>query len=162
MRPLVRALVSVAAIGAALSPAPAAGQASVVRACALLPKEQVRAILEADRQLFDMVAPREEQLGGNGSACSYQGAHVQIDPFAPAQLEALRRRSGAGWTAVPGVGDAAYFHERPGSDAYGELYARAGTRVVTVQVPLNRPGETARDARRRAAALATAVLARLR
>jgi hypothetical protein len=159
MRSHVGALATIAAIvGTLVAP----GRQGGTRACSILPKEEVRTILGVDRKTFDLVPPSEERLAGAGSSCEYMGAGIQIDPFTPARLEEIRKTSGKEWVPVPGVGDAAYFHDRSARAPYVELYVRSGARVVTVQADVNRPTETGRDARPRAVALAKALVAKLR
>jgi hypothetical protein len=130
-------------------------------ACAILPKDEVRTIIGIDPTMFNMVAPREDPLPPNGSACKYMGATIQVDPFTAGRLEELRKVSGKEWTVVPNVGDAAYFHDRSKEAPYGEVYARAGAHVVTVQMSIDpqRPVETVRP---KAVALAKALVEKLR
>jgi len=103
-----------------------------ISACSLLPRELVLKFTPHDQKIVDIVPPSENRLGESGSACSYGGIELQIDPFTPARLEALRAQHGKGWSPVPGVGDAAYFFDNRGE--YAELYARVGTRVFTIQM----------------------------
>ncbi len=175
MRSRVGALAAIASMVGALAASPAIGspqqstggnvaqgRQSGIPACSVLPKEEVRRILGADKKMFDLVPPSEESLPGGGSACEYVGAGIQIDPFTPARLEELRKKSGQEWAVVPNVGDAAYFHDRSKEAPYVELYARSGAHVVTVQTLVNRPAETGQDARPRTVALAKALLSKLR
>ncbi len=53
----------------------------VISACALLPKDEVKRIAAPEDRFFDMIKPREESLGGGGSACFYSGIVIQINPF---------------------------------------------------------------------------------
>lgn len=69
-------------------------QTRAIRACSLLSKAKVKTIAGVTDQFVDMVAPKEEPLSGGGSACSYSGIHIQIDPFTPARLEELRKQKG--------------------------------------------------------------------
>jgi len=75
-----------------------------VRACSVLPKEEVRTILGVDQKMFNLVPLQEDSLPGGGSACEYMGAGIQIDPFPAAKLEEMHKASGQGWTAVSGLG----------------------------------------------------------
>jgi hypothetical protein len=132
--------------------------AAPVKACSVLPNEEVRAILGVEPKRFNLIPPQEDTLPGGGSACEYMGAGIQIDPFTPARLEELRKQSGQAWAAVTGVGDAAYYHAR--NPLYAELYARSGTHVVTVQMSVD-SATSAETARPKAVALAKALLAKL-
>jgi hypothetical protein len=137
---------------------PAAGKPAAVRACSLLTKEEMKKFAGANNPLFDKLAPEEDSVGSHGSGCNYPGVYIQVNPFTPARLEELRKTTGKGWTAVPDVGDAAYFQHR--STDYAELYARRGPHVVTVQmdVPTGQSVEAVRPA---AVALARALIAKL-
>ena len=73
----------------------ATGKPAVIRACSLLPKADVKKIGAPNDQFFDMIPPTEESLGGGGSACSYSGIHIQVNPFTPAWLEELQKWSKA-------------------------------------------------------------------
>ena len=133
-------------------------------ACSLLPAAEVKKLAAPDDAFFDRFPPPDEEpLGPNGSACSYSSIHVQLNPFTPERLEALRKERGAAWTAVAGVGDAAYFHDNDRSEfaRTGELYARSGGNVVTIQIDLDE-GESAESALVAATALAKALIAKLR
>lgn len=140
-----------------------AAKQPAIRACSLLPKAEVKKIVAPGDELFDMIPPTEDSLGGGGSACNYASVTVQIDPFTPARLEGLRKEKGAQWTAVPSLGDAAYlFDNKNAGGHYAELYTRAGQHVVTIQLsvrPDTAPVETARPA---AIELTKALLAKLR
>ena len=150
------------------SAAPAAVQAvtrpAAIRACAVLAKAEVKKLAGAGDQFFDMVQPEEETLPGGGSGCAYSGIHIQIDPFTPARLDELRKQQGASWVAIPNVGDAAFFYDsKPGGGLhFGELYARAGQHVVTVQLSVRPATNSVETVRPAAVALAQAIVAKLR
>ena len=173
MRQLVTSIVGVISLAGAFAASPfeplfppsagqSAGKPGAVGACSLLPKAEVKKIAAADDQFFDMVTPREESLGGRGSACSYSGIHIQVDPFPPSRLEELRKEKGKQWTVVPDVGDAAYLHHNAASSSsgYAELYVRVGPRVVTVQKSV-RAGTSVDTVRPAVIALAKALVAKL-
>ena len=101
------------------------------------------------------VAPIEDALGASGSACSYGGVTLQVDPFT---AQALDKQRAAAWVPVAEVGDAAYFFDNRGE--YAELYARSGAHVLTVQMDVPR-GRTAASIKPNVIALAKAVLPRL-
>ena len=142
----------------------AAGKPKPLGACSLLPKAEVKKVAAVNDQFFDMVPPREEPLPGGGSACSYSGIHIQLDPFTPGRLEELRKEKGTQWTAIADVGDAAYFYDnnRSTTARYAELYARVGPRVVTIQMSVRPSTASAETVRPAAVALAKALVARLR
>jgi len=128
-------------------------------ACALLTQEMVTEVTPYEPQALDLVLrvpPMEDALGASGSACSYGGITLQIDPFTPARLEKLR---GPAWVPVAGVGEAAYFEDNKGR--WAQLYARAGRRVVTIQMDVP-TGRTAASIQPNVVALARAILPKLK
>ena len=139
----------------------ARGAATAARpsACALLTKELVTQITPYDTQTLAGVLgvrPTEDPIGQSGSACSYGGITMQIDPFPFATIEKMRTPA---WAAVPGVGDAAYFRDNRGE--WGELYVRSGTRVLTIQMDVP-TGKTAASIQSNTVALAKAILPKLK
>jgi hypothetical protein len=152
---------AIALIFALFAQSAAAQQSATGQACSLLPKEDVRKILGADKKMFDLIPPQGDALAGGGSSCEYMSAGIQIDPFTPKGLEDIRKKSGQAWVAIPNVGDAAYFHDRTKLAPYMELYVRKGTHVVTVQMSADTPDEKA-NARARSVELAKALLSKLR
>ncbi len=120
------------ALGAALSPpAGAAGQPANT-ACSLLTKDLVVQFTPYDKKALDLVMlvpPSGDPAGSSGSECTYGGITLQIDPFSPATLEKQRDQR---WQTVKDVGDVAYFRDNGGR--WGELYAQAGSRVLTIQM----------------------------
>ena len=127
--------------------------------CALLTKELVTQITPYDTQTLAGVLgvrPTEDPIGQSGSACSYGGITMQIDPFPFATIEKMRTPA---WAAVPGVGDAAYFRDNRGE--WGELYVRSGTRVLTIQMDVP-TGKTAASIQSNTVALAKAILPKLK
>jgi hypothetical protein len=114
-----------------------------------------------DKQALDLVLqvpPTEDSIGSSGSACSFGGITMQVDPFAPAVFERQRERDKT-WVAVPGVGETAYFMDRSGR--WAELYVTAAGRVLTIQmdVPM---GRTALSIQPNVIALAKAILPKLK
>jgi len=137
-----------------------------VAACSLLTKELVLQVspyeqhppAERDmhRQLLTHLPPREEPVGASGSACSYGGIHMQIDPYAsPAKVEKDLAKLAI---PLPGLGDVAYFRDQHGK--FAELYVRAGVRVLTIQMdtPNDRTPESIKP---NVVALAKALLPKL-
>jgi hypothetical protein len=128
-------------------------------ACALLTKDVLTQTSPYGKQQLDLVLsvpPMEDPVGQAGSACSYGGVTMQIDPFAWATLEQTKEK---GWAPLSGVGDAAIFRDNRGN--YAELGVRAGQRVLTIQMSVP-DGRTAIDIQPNTIALAKAILAKLR
>ncbi|HVG56376.1 MAG TPA: hypothetical protein VM846_18195 [Vicinamibacterales bacterium] len=136
-----------------------AGTPARPSACALLTKELVTQVTPYDKQTLAGVLgvrPIEDPIGQSGSACSYGGITMQIDPFPFATLEKQRTPA---WAAVPGVGDAAYFRDNRGE--WGELYVRSDTHVLTIQMDVP-TGKTAASIQSNTVALAKAILPKLK
>jgi len=127
-------------------------------ACAVLTRDVVSQTTPYSKQQLELVLmakPSEDPVGRSGSACSYGGVTLQIDPFAWATVE---KTSEKGWTPLQGVGDAAYFRDNRGE--WAELAVRAGQRVLTIQMDIP-DGRTALQVQPHAIALAKAVLPKL-
>ena len=104
------AAASPAGASSAQSPGQAAGaRPAAIRACSLLTKAEVKKFVGAHNPLFDRFEPDEDAIGSQGSGCNYAGVYIQVNPFTGARLGELRKTTGKGWSAVPDVGDAAYF-----------------------------------------------------
>jgi len=134
------------------------GQTVKPRACTLLTKEVVTQVSPYDKKTLDlvmMVPPMEDSLGPSGSACSYGGITMQVDPFAPSVFEKQKKPT---WVVVPGLGNTAYFVDNKGR--WAELYVAAGGRVLTIQmdVPM---GRTSASIQPNVIALAKAILPKL-
>jgi hypothetical protein len=164
MRQVVVVVSLVVSIGSEVTAFQASGGVAAgkpaIRACSLLTKELVTKVTpRKDTSTLFLVAPQEESLGASGSACEYGGIGLQIDPFTPDRLEELRKQIGKDWTAVPGVGDSAYFRDNSGN--FAELYVRVGTRTLTIQmsVPM---GSTAAAIKPNTITLANALVPKLR
>ena len=149
----------------ALLHAQAGAAKPAIRACSLLTKELVTETTPYEKKVIGqvlMIPPSEEPAGQSGSACSYGGVHLQVDPFPLSVIENQRQadaKRGQPWAAVPGVGDVAYFRDNRGR--CGELFARVGARIVTIQMDVPH-GRTTESIKPNAIALAQAVAARLR
>lgn len=130
-----------------------------IGACSLLPRDLVLKVTPLDKKIVDMVPPSEDRLGPTGSACSYGGIELQVDPFTPARLDALRAERGTTWSSVPDVGDAAYFFDNRGE--YAELYARVGTHVFTIQMDVP-SGGTVEGMKPKVVELARAIVPKLK
>jgi hypothetical protein len=132
---------------------------SAVHACSLLTKELVTQIAPHEKpalNLMLMVPPMEDAVGPSGSACSYGGITLQVDPFPVATLERTVQKD---WTPVPNVADAAFFHDNRGR--YAELMLRSGPRVLTIQMDVPQ-GKTAVSIQSNTVALAKALLPKLK
>jgi hypothetical protein len=140
------------------SPARAAGEPGRA-ACSLLTKEVVMRFTPYDnraRDLVMLVPPTGDPVGRSGSECTYGGITLQVDPFPPAMLEKQRDQT---WLSLNGVSDAAWFRDNGGR--WGELYARSGNRVLTLQ--MNVPtGRTALSIQPNLVGLAKALLSDLK
>ena len=129
-----------------------------VRACALLTKEVVTQVTPYDKKTLDAVLTvpaNEDSLGASGSACSYGGITMQVDPFAPAVFERQKKDT---WIVVPGLGDTAYYVDNGGR--WGQLYVTAAGRVLTIQMAIPM-GKTAASIQPNVIALAKAILPKL-
>ena len=134
---VIAALIALSAVSAcapALLPQPQPPQqrptaaAPRIRACSLLPKDEVKKHLPW-RPLLDQFAIEEEPVGNYGSSCNYPSVFIQVLPFLQGTIDAARKKGGL--ETIGGVGDEAYFHNN--ANRYAELYVRAGTHLLTVQ-----------------------------
>ena len=157
--PLVVAGSVVSALAAQGTGSAAGASSARIPACPLLTKELITQVSPYDKQVLDLVLkvpPTEDELGASGSACSYGGVTLQVDPFTAQALDQQRTSS---WVAVPDVGDAAFFVGNRGK--YAELYTRAGARVLTVQMDVP-TGRTTESVKPNVIALAKEVLPKLK
>lgn len=164
MRPFLKN--SAAAAGAALcalsisasegapAPRPAAGGAT---ACTFLSKDEIRPFIR--NRVFDQFPAEEEQLR-TGSMCTYAGVIIQLDPFPISVIESAWSKEKGNFEAIPGLGDAAYFHRNTRAEA-AEIAVRVGQRVFTAHVDLD-TGEPMDSGRTRAIGLARVAAAKLR
>jgi len=136
-----------------------AGAKPAVHACAILTPAEVKKLVGGGRA-FDSLKPQEDVVGRSGSSCTYANVRIQIDPFPFATIDDMRTKNATEWTSVGGVGDVAYL--RNNGNKYAELFARARSRVITVQLDLKPPTETMAKARPLVEALAKALIAKLR
>jgi hypothetical protein len=129
MRPMLVPLLLIALLpGAALAQSGAGGKA--LKPCALLTPELVKKVSAASKKSTDVAAPTEVKLGASGIACEWGEIMLQVDPVTPAQLQQLAKPGDKSWESVPGVGDAAWFHNV--RDMLGELFVRVGPRTLGV------------------------------
>ena len=136
-----RVLLSVVLIGVAQNIASAQGPASGSKACAMLTRQVVEKFSAASRKDVDPAGPRELSLGANRTACEWGDVMLEVDPWPPARLEAMRQSSGKDWEVIQGVGDAAYLHNV--RDVVAELFVRVGGRTFAVLVNIPAGSTTA-------------------
>jgi len=127
-------------------------------ACSLFTKDELRPFIRS--RFLDQLPAEEHRFGANGSACTYAGVIIQLDPFAFSVIQSTWGKEKGNFEAVPGVGDAAYFHRNTRAEA-AEIAFRVGQRVFTAQLDLE-DGESMDSARTRAIGLARAAAAKLR
>jgi len=155
--PVLTAL-AMMAVGSPLSGQSAKGTAP--GACSLLTKELVLQVSpETDKAALEgrlRTKPEEHLLGANQSLCDYAGVSVHLNPFNPQSFEADLRKD-KNWVPVPGLGNAAWFHDVKGF--MGELYVRSASRTlgVVLEIPQARTAESIKP---NAVALAKAILSR--
>ena len=158
MRSIIIALLLSSCLHAAASAQPRVGT-QPIKPCSLLTRELVDKVSAGNRQAIDSTGPKELNLGASSSACEWGEVILQIDPFPPARLEELRQKDGKNWETVPGVGDAAYFHNV--QNALGELFVRVGTRTFGVLITIP-GGSTAAAFKPHFVMVANAIVPKLR
>jgi hypothetical protein len=104
-----------------------AGKATI-RACSLVPKEEVKRHLPWVPAL-DQFPVEEEPVGNGGSSCNYPSATIQVMPFSQSMIDMARKKGGL--ETLKDIGDEAYFYNNP--NGYAEVYAKTGKYLVTVQ-----------------------------
>ena len=129
-------------------------------ACSLLTKELVLQVTpDTGKAALDQrlgTKPEEHRLGPDRSLCDYAGLTLHLNPVHAESFEADLRKDKT-WVPIPGLGDAAWFHDVGG--VMGELYVRSGRRRLGVGIEIPQ-GRTAESIKPNAVALAKAVLAR--
>ena len=118
------------------APAQTGAGAKAPKSCGLLTPELVRNVRVASKKSGDPAAPKEVPLGASGSACEWGDVMLHVNPITPSQLEQLGKSGDKTWESVPGLGDAAYFHNV--RDMIGELFVRVGPRTfgVLIDIPV--------------------------
>ncbi len=111
---------------------PAAAGSPKIRACSLVPKEEVKKHLPWISAL-DGLPIEEEPVGTSGSSCNYPSVFIQVLPFSQRTIDLARQKGGL--ETVSGVGDEAYFYNNAGR--YAELYVKSGRHLVTLQANLD-------------------------
>jgi len=150
------AALSIALVIGSTSPELLAGQATpatAVRACSLLPREEVKRHVPWEA-MFDFMEMEENAIGESGSSCSYPSVEIQVLPSSSRMIEIARQRGGL--EELSGIGDEAYFHNN--SDEYAEVFVRVGRHILTVQASVDDRIEATRPG---ALSLARALVARL-
>jgi hypothetical protein len=142
--------------GAPDQPPGAASQYKAVKACSLLPVEEVKKIAPWE-PVFDQMKPEEEALGTYGSSCEYPTVGVQVLRFRQDTIDALGKS--AKLEAVSGIGDAAW--ARNNRDDFAELFVRVGEHLLTLQMGI-RTGTTFESSKPTLLALGKAFAAKLR
>ena len=163
MRPLIGVSLTLLSIGllafGAASPRADAAEKSADAACLLLTKDLIVKFTPYDRKTLDLVMlvpPSGNPVGRSGSECTYGGITLQVDPFPAGTVEKQRDQN---WQPVKDVGEVAYFRDNGGR--WGELYAKAGGRVLTLQMDVP-DGRTARSIQSNLTGLAKALLSMLK
>jgi len=110
---------------------PAAGPARI-KACSLLPKEEVKKHLPWIPAL-DRMPIEEEPVGNSGSSCNYPTVFIQVLPFSQGMIDLMRKKSGI--ETIRGIGDEAYLHNN--RNRYAELVVRAGKYLLTLQANMD-------------------------
>ena len=72
---------------------PAAGPARI-KACSLLPKEEVKKHLPWI-PVLDRMPIEEEPVGNSGSSCNYPTVFIQVLPFSQGMIDLMRKKSGS-------------------------------------------------------------------
>jgi hypothetical protein len=133
--------------------------ASPGKPCALLTRDLVEKASAAGKQAVAAAKPQEVNLGATGWACQWGDVMLQVDPYPASRLADLGRNDPKSWESIPGVGDAAYFHNV--KDAMVEMFVRVGPRTfgILMDVPV---GSKAAAVKPRFVELAKAIVPKLR
>ena len=130
-----------------------------VKPCSLLTRELVEKASAADRQAMAAAKPQEVNLGPRGWGCEWGSVMLQVDPVPASRLAELGKGDPKSWESIPGVGDAAYFHNV--KDAMAEMFVRVGPRTfgILMDVPV---GSKAAAIKPKLVELAKAIVPKLR
>ena len=143
-------------VGADQKPSAPAGNADRISACSLLTREEVKKIVPW-APLLDQFPSQEEPIGATGSACEYPTVGIQVLSYSKSFVDAAGKQHKL--EPVAGVGDEAYLRNNAGR--YAELFARVGTRLLTIQKNIG-PGQTFETEKPAVIQLAKALVAKLR
>jgi hypothetical protein len=101
---------------------------SPIKACSLLPKEEVKKHLPWDASL-DKMPLEETPISNTGSSCNYPNAHIRVFLFHPNNIEEMKQ--GRPVETLRGIGDGAWY--RNNRNRYAEVFVHKGKYAVTVQ-----------------------------
>ena len=132
---------------------PSAAAAPRIKACSLLPKEEVKKHLPWNA-VVDRMEPEEEAIGTSGSSCNYPSVFIQVLPRG--KMAGPPSQNG-GYEPISGIGEEAYF--RNNRNRYAELYVRVGNHTLTLQASADGNIEAVKP---RVVNLAHALIAKLR
>jgi hypothetical protein len=151
--PIVLSAGLFSAAAAQTSPAPP------VKPCSLLTRDLVEKASVAGKQAMAATKPQEVNLGASGWACQWGDVMLQVDPHPASRLAELGKGDPKSWEPIPGVGDAAYFHNV--KDAMAEMFVRVGPRSfgILMDVPA---GSKAAAIKPQLVELAKAIVPKLR
>lgn len=130
-----------------------------VKPCSLLTRDLVEKASAAGKQAMAAAKPQEVNLGASGWACQWGDVMLQVDPYPASRLADLGKSDPKSWESIPGVGDAAYFHNV--KDAVAEMFVRVGPRTfgILMDVPV---GSKAAAIKPQFVELAKAIVPKLR
>ncbi|HKU17463.1 MAG TPA: hypothetical protein VJQ52_23925 [Steroidobacteraceae bacterium] len=131
-----------------------------LHACSVLTRAEVRKFVPWSDQIEGIFPQAEEDQFPNGSGCEYPSVRVQVMSTSPEQWKRwVETSKNPTVERIAGVGEEAYIRDNQGR--FAELYAKSGSRLVSLQKNLNN-GETTQASKPQLIALAKAVLAKLR
>ena len=110
------------------SPQPPGANSPRIKACSLLPKEEVKKHLPWI-PVLDNMKIEEEPIGTSGSSCNYPSVFIQVLLFSQRTIDLARKKEGI--ETISGVGEEAYFHNN--ANRYAELYVKVGKYLLTLQ-----------------------------
>jgi hypothetical protein len=129
-------------------------------ACSVLTRAEVRTHVPWPDQMERIFPQEEEDQFANGSGCEYPSVRVQVMATSPDQwrrwVDAAKNPT---VERVAGIGEEAYIRDNKGM--FAELYAKSGSRLVSLQKSL-KAGETTQASKPELIALAKALAAKLR
>ena len=133
---------------------------SAMHACSVLTRAEVRKHVPWSDQMERIFPQEEEDQFANGSGCEYPSIRVQVMSSSPEQWQRwVDASKNPTVERLAGIGEEAYIRDNKG--LFAELYAKSGSRVVSLQKNLQ-PGETLQASKPQLIALAKAVVAKLR
>jgi hypothetical protein len=130
-----------------------AAAGSSIKACSILTRDLVEPFAENKRTL-DLIPPEEETMAA-GSACEWGIVRLQLYPARPGATHTAPKD----YQPLPGVGDAAFFHNN--RNQYAELLVWSGAHNFTLQVSVP-TGSTPDAIKPKTVDLANAIIKKLR